>query len=214
MLKKSQSSIVKSNRIGIFAVLCGIALIASACGGAVVNSPDSTPNTGVEVVSPTEQSTEVASETPAALPQASGADKDICSLITTTEAEGIMGQPVASITPGSEPDSVFGETLFSCVYLGKDLAVVVSSVDLGSAQAASEKMQQQLVKEQADEGVVISEEPGLGDKAYWTIAENAGIYSVLKGRHIFVVLLGGNIGDAAAYKAPLLNLAKSVSSKY
>ena len=192
MFNKLQFSLHQPNRMGIIALLCGFALIASACGGVVVNSPDSTPTTAKEVVS----------------------SQDVCSLITAAEAEAVMGQPVASILPFSELDSDYGEMVFSCYYNGKDLTIVVSTVDLGSAQAASEILQQQLVKEQADEGAIINEEPGLGEKAYWTTADNAGMYTILKGSNIFVVLLGGNIGDAASYKAPLLTLAKSVSSKY
>jgi hypothetical protein len=215
MLKKLQSSIVHSNRIGILTAVCGIAIMASACGGVAVNSTDSTPSTGTEATSPTEQSMEVPTENPAALPQASGADLDICSLITAGDAEAVMGQPVVSINPFSEIDQDYGETVFSCYYMGKDLTVVVSTVDLGTAQAAGEAMQQQLSKEQTDnKDVIINEEPGLGEKAYWTVVENAGIYTFLKGEKIIIVGLVGNIGDATSHKAPLLALAKSVSAKY
>ena len=215
MSNKSQFSKVKSNRMGLIAIVCGIAIIASACGGAAVNSTDPTPGTANEVASPTETSTAVSTEIPAVLPQASGADPDACSLITTGEAEAVMGQPVASVNPFSELDQDYGETVFSCYYMGKDLTLIISKVDLGSAQAASEAMQQQLIKEQTDnKDVIISEEPGLGEKAYWTTVENAGIYSFLKGGRILIVGLAGNIGDVESHKAPLLVLAKSISAKY
>ena len=126
-----------------------------------------------------------------------------------------MGQPVASVNPFSELDQDYGETVFSCYYMGKDLTLIISKVDLGSAQAASEAMQQQLIKEQTDnKDVIISEEPGLGEKAYWTTVENAGIFSFLKGGRILIVGLAGNIGDVESHKAPLLVLAKSISAKY
>ena len=125
-----------------------------------------------------------------------------------------MGQPVASVSPFSDAESDFGETVFSCFYLGKDLTIVVSRVDLDSAQSAGEVLQQQLAKQQAeDDGVVITEESGLGEKAYWTTVENAGIYTFLNGSNIFVVGLVGIKGDAASYKDALLTLAKSVASK-
>jgi hypothetical protein len=75
-------------------------------------------------------------------------------------------------------------------------------------------LQQKLVKEQADNNATIIEEPELGEKAYWTVIENGGIFSFLKGSKIFVVGLVGNIGDAASYKASLLTLAKKVASRY
>lgn len=215
MSKKIQSSIIRSNRIRILVVVCGIALIASACGGAAVNSNDPTPGTGNEVASPTETSTGVSTDTPVVLPQASGADLDVCSLITSAEAEAVMGQPVESVNPYSELDPDYGETVYTCFFMGKDLTFVVSKVDLGSAQAASEAFQQQVIKEQTDnKDLIINEEPGLGEKVYWTTVENAGIFSFLKGRTVLVVGLVGNIGDVASYKTALLVLAKSISAKY
>ena len=187
--------------MGVIALVCGFALIASACGGAAAPSPTSTP-----VIS-----TEAAPKQATTVPVVT---QDVCSLITSAEAEEVMGQPVASVSPFSDADSDFGETVFSCFYLGKDLTIVVSRVDLDSAQAAGMVLQQQLAKQQAeDEGVVITEESGLGEKAYWTTVENAGIFTFLKGSNIFVVGLVGIKGDAASYKAVLLTLAKSVESK-
>ena len=215
MSKKSQFLQVKSNRMGLIAIACSIALIAAACGGTAVNSNDPTPGTGNEVAVPTETSTVVSTDTPAVLPQASGADPDVCSLITTGEAEAVIGQPVASVNPFSEVDPDYSETVFSCYYMGKDLTLIISKVDLGTSQAASDAMQQQLSKEQTEnKDVIISEEPGLGEKAYWTTVENAGIFSVLKGGRILIVGLVGNIGDVESHKAQLLVLAKSISAKY
>ena len=215
MSKKIQSPIIRSNRMGILAVVCGIALIASACGGAAVNSTGPTPGTNNEAAPTTEASAEVSTDTPAELPQTSAADMDACSLITSAEAEAVMGQPVETINPYSELDTDYGETVFSCFYLGNELSIMVSKVELGSAQAASEAMQQQLIKEQTDsEDAIITEEPGLGEKAYWTTVENAGIFSFLKGRTVLVVGLVGISGDVESYKPSLLVLAKSISAKY
>ncbi len=201
MLNKLQFSINRLNRMGVIALVCGFALIASACGGAVATAPVSTPIT----------STEAAPKQSTTIP---GATQDVCSLITSAEAEKVMGQPVVSVSPFSDLDSDYGETVFSCFYLGKDLTIVVSRVDLDSAQNAGTILQQQLAKQQAeDKGVVITEESGLGEKAYWTIVEKAGIYTFLKGSNIFVVGLVGIKGDAASYKAALLTLAKSVALK-
>ena len=215
MSKKSQFLQVKSNRMGLIAIACSIALIAAACGGTAVKSNDPTPGTANEVAVSNGKSMVVSTDTPAVLPQASGADPDVCSLITTGEAEAVIGQPVASVNPFSEVDPDYSETVFSCYYMGKDLTLIISKVDLGTSQAASDAMQQQLSKEQTEnKDVIISEEPGLGEKAYWTTVENAGIFSVLKGGRILIVGLVGNIGDVESHKAQLLVLAKSISAKY
>ena len=95
-------------------------------------------------------------DTPGYLPPTSGDDQDVCSLITAADAESLMGQPVASTSPYSELDSDYGETVYSCYYLGKDLTVIVSRVELGSAQTAGEMLQVKYVKEQADTSATIT----------------------------------------------------------
>ncbi len=213
MLKNSTIFNKRLNWMGIIALVCGFALIVSACGSAGVNSPGSTTANGEETLSSKGQSSEVSVGSPAALPPASG--EDVCSLITAAETEAVMGQTVGSINPYSEVDSDYGETVFSCYYIGNDLTVIVSIVDFGSSQTASTMLQQRLVKEQANNtNGTISEESGLGEKTYWTINENTGIYSFLKGSKIIVVGIVGNTGDATSYKASLLTLAKNVASKY
>ena len=199
-----------------------IPLLTSACTGTVVNTPDPTPTTVMGVIAPAGTPTDVATQIPTQVPTLvpteastdSGALLDICSLATTPEVETVLGQSVTSITPGTDSENIPGATINFCTYLGKGLAVVVSSVDAGSAQAAGAMMQTELANMKADDASVTSKvETGLGDQAYWSVAEHAVSYTVVKGARVFSVLIGGSIGDAASYKAPLLILAKSVSSK-
>jgi hypothetical protein len=57
-------------------------------------------------------------------------------------------------------------------------------------------MQEQLAQMKVDDAsVTISEEAGLGDQAYWGVAQDAVSYTVVKGSHVFSVVLGGDIGD-------------------
>lgn len=214
MSNKFQFSSNRLSRMGIITMVCGLALIASACGGGVVNSTDATPDIVKEAASPTEPLMEVPAETAAVLPQTSGADQDACSLITTADAEAVMGQPIVSVNPFSYLDNDYGQTVSSCYYMGENLTVIVSTVDFGTVQTANKMLQEQYDKELADnEGVIINEEPGLGDKAYWTITENGGSYAILDGSKFLVVGIGGNIGDASSYKASLLTFAKTILSK-
>ena len=206
MLKNKKYSPKRSRWMGIMGLVFGLALIVSACGGSSpINGQEGYPTTG--------QSTDAQDDTAAELSSTSGDDQDVCSLITAADAETLMGQTVASTSPYSELDSDYGETVYSCYYLGTDLTVVVSRVELGSAQTAGDMLQLKYVKEQADTAGTITEESGLGEKAYWTIIENGGMFTFLKGSQIFVVGLVGNTGDATAYKAALLALAKDVASK-
>jgi hypothetical protein len=166
------------------------------------------------VLPPSGQPIGISTETPTDVTAASGKAADVCALITQSEAEAVLGQKVISTTPGVDANSIPGETLNFCTYLGSGLAVVVSQVDMGSAQAAGQEMQTQLAKMQADAtSTTNSQAGGPGDQIYWSTSSHAASFTVLKGRSVFSVLLGGNIGDPAAYKAGLLKLAESVAAK-
>ena len=213
MLKNLRFSFKRSNRMGMIGLVFALALLVSACGGAVTSS-DSSSITGQEGYPSTGQAVVVPLGTAVDDSPDSGADLDACSLITAGDAEALMGQTVASTTPYSELDSDYGVTVYSCYYLGTDLTVIVSTVDLGSEDTARDMLELKYVKESADTDGTITEEPGLGKKAYWTIIENGGMFTFLKDSHIVVVGLVGNTGDANAYKAALLNLANDIAKKY
>ena len=204
------------------ALVCVIALSAAACGGLPANSLTPTPTTLMGVLQPQEQSsgvsTRVSTEAPTEISESNNGDTedlvDICPLITPEEAAAVLGQPVTSINPGIDQDSVSGGTLCFCNYLGTGLAVVISLVDMGSSEDAKQVMGEQLAKMLTDDASTTSTQAnGLGDQAYWSTSEHAGQYTVLKGNYIFSVLIGGNVGDPAAYQAALLNLAKILAER-
>ena len=86
-------------------LVCGIALLASACGSSPVNLPDPTPTTvmgGVATAEqptdvPTQIPTQVPTKIPTEVPTETGVLLDVCSLITVTEAEAVMGQSLPSL---------------------------------------------------------------------------------------------------------------------
>jgi len=55
--------------------------------------------------------------------------------------------------------------------------------------------------------------PGFGAQAYWATGEHAAGYMVVKGQYIYSVLIGGEIGDAEAYKTSLYNLAVDMAER-
>lgn len=162
---------------------------------------------------PTEIPTEISTPIP---PAGTAQPIDVCSLITQAEAETVLGQPVTQIRSAvDDTNTAFGVPYNFCIYRGTDLTVNLAVVDLGSAAAAGQEMQAALAKMMADTtSTTTPQTGGLGEQAYWTTSLHAATFIVLKGDYIFQVLLGGNIGDPAAYKTGLLNLAVKVAAKF
>jgi hypothetical protein len=200
--------------IWAIALICVIALGASACTGLPSNALTPTPTTLMGFLPPNGQSTTIPTEIAAPGTAEAGKAVDICSLISQPEAEAVLGQPVTATTPGTDTDSATGATLNFCTYLGTGLAVVVSREDLGSAEAARQAIKQELAKMLYDSAsTTIPQDGGPGDQAYWSTSEHAAQFTVLNGNSVFSVLLGGNIGDPAAHKAALLDLAIAVAAR-
>jgi hypothetical protein len=203
----------KHREVWLIALILAITLGASACAGLPSNALTPTPTTLMGFLPPNGPSTEIAAGT--AVPGTAEAGKvvEICALITRSEAEAVLDQPVTAITPGMDTDSATGVSLNFCTYLGSGLAVVVSREDLGSPEAAKRAIKQDLAKMLSDSAsTTIPQDGGPGDQAYWSTSVHAAQFTVLKGSSVFSILLGGNIGDPAAHKAALLNLAASMTA--
>jgi hypothetical protein len=223
MFKKlSTNPIRKQEYTSLIALICMLALGLSACEGFPSSSLTPTPSTLTSsLLSEGQSNAESTAEATAVSTEMSGSNNgqeedlvDICALITQPEAEAVLGQPVTSVSPGVDQDSVTGGTLYFCSYLGTGLTVVIALVDAGSAVDAKQIMEQQLAKMLADDASTTStQDDGLGDQAYWTTTEHAAQYTAVKDGYLFSVLLGGNIGDPEAHRAALLNLAKSMASR-
>jgi hypothetical protein len=218
------SSVPRRGRQGarLFAIMIVVALGISACQLSPSSSSTPTPTTtvvedvGLEEI-PTDTPTPAASLV-APLTDNSGSDdsdsSDVCSLISTTEAETAPGQPVTSITPGTDEDSITGETLDFCTYLGQDRAVVISMVDTGSLDLVGPMIDQELANmDDGDEVPTVLQVLGLGDQAYWSTTSHAGEYIVQTGTVVFAVALGGNVGNPADYKDALRTLAELVAGR-
>jgi hypothetical protein len=189
MQTKVSSTHLPLNRIVTLIAVTGIMLLATACGG-----------TPTPTTMPAPATTE-----PAVVP-----NLDICSLATTEEVTAVLGQAPLNATPGSDPDNSTGTTINFCTYLGGNgLAVVISSVDTGTVEAGQAMIATQL---SLAPDMVVTEESGIGDKAYWSVGAKAVSYTVLKDTHVFSVALGGAIGDPASHKDALLALAQAVAA--
>jgi hypothetical protein len=229
----------KQKYTSLILLMCVVALGASACDG--VPSSSSTPTTLpvsllplvatsgnststtlpvslLPVVASSGTSTPEATAVPTATDDPNDPLKqdltDICALITQQEAEAVLGQSVTSINPLVTPDDATGGTLYTCIYLGSDLAVTIGLEDQGTAVDAGQAMDQQLANMVAeDPSTTPIQANGLGDRAYWSTAEHAAAFTAMKGQYIFTVLLGGNIGDPESHKDALLTLAIAMASR-
>ena len=197
---------------GWIALVCVIALGASACGAAPANALTPTPTTLMGNLPLNGQSTGI----PTAIPASGTAQPiDVCSLVTQTEAEAVLGQAVTQISPGVDTNTLIGGTGYFCMYRGTDLTVNVEVVDMGSAAAAGQAMQATVAKMMADSTTTTTpQQGGPGEQAYWATSLHAGNFTVLKANYIISVLIGGNVGDPATFKAGLLTLTESVVAKF
>ncbi len=223
-LLPARTSIFK--RTGLASLLISLALIAAACDG---TAPSSTATPTVmtlvaELGSPTTgQPNEVTTPASGGPGQTAEPDDsltvgdegypevDVCALATNAQVEVVLGQPITSRTPGEEPDSISGGTLYFCSYVGSGLAVVISRVDTGSPAAAELALQEELAQMQADDpSATVTSQSGIADQAFWTVTNDAAGFVVVEGGTVIGVLLGGNIGDPAAHQDALKTLAESI----
>jgi hypothetical protein len=209
----------------LLAVLCVVALGASACQISPSTPSNATPTPTRTPTAPVDYSALDEPSATATSPdsnQASGSGNgdsdgsdDVCSLISQDEAEEVLGQTVTSITPGVDNDSIAGETINFCTYLGFGQALVLSVVDTGSMDSVGPTIDQELANlEDGDEVPAVIQVLGLGDQAFWATTSHAGSYVVQTGTVVFSLALGGNIDNPADYKDALQRLAGSVAGRF
>ena len=216
-------------RFGLVGLACCLALIATACDG-TAPVPTATP-TVMGLVAELSYATRRANPTkwphqPVAGPGETAEpddsltdgeeeypEVDVCTLATDAQVEVVLGQPITSRTPGAEPDSVSGGTLYFCSYVGSGRAVVISWVDTGSPEAAEVALQEELAQMQADDpSATVTSQSGIADQAFWTVTTDAAGYVVVEGGNVIGVILGGDIGDPAGHKDALKTLAELIAA--
>ena len=137
-------------------------------------------------------------------------------LLSKAEAAKLIGQPVVGpkvMGPEKDDDAPAQATHWS--YLAKDSMVVVTRLDFASAAEAKKYATPAFIKKQNDEDEAkVTDEPGVGDKAFWTVTEEGCALSFLKGSHIANVAVGGkNIGSPDSHKSALKAAAIAIAAK-
>ncbi len=141
---------------------------------------------------------------------------DPCALLSKGDAAALLGQPVAAVSPaGPERDEDSGGQMTYCTYRGASLAVVVSVVEFTGEAEARKQLSANLVRGRMDaEDAKVTEEPGLGERAFFGASANGAMYTFLKKNKVIGVALGGaKAPAAAASKARLKSAALSIAAK-
>ena len=142
-------------------------------------------------------------------PLALGAD--ICSLVGKSEASSLLGQPVTHVTPSKpEKDEDTGGMLTYCSYRAGTLALVVSVVEFSSPAEARKNTTKEMAAGRLEEDAKVTDESGLGDRAYWAVSTKAAAagYTVQKGMRVLGIMLGGQgLGAPGKHKEALRKAA-------
>jgi hypothetical protein len=139
-----------------------------------------------------------------------------CDLLDRAAVSALVGPPVTDGTPsGPEPDEDSGGTLSYCTYRGGSAALIVSQVTFANAAAARKATTKELVAGRLeDEVTTLTEESGVGDKAFWACTGAAAEYVVLKGASVLGLALGERLPKPpVSYHAALRAAAASASAK-
>ena len=142
-------------------------------------------------------------------PLAHGAD--ICSLVSKGDATSLLGQQVTDMTPGKpEKDEDTGGMLSFCSYRAGTLALIVSVVEFSSPAEARKNTTKEMAASRLEGDAKVTDESGLGDRAYWATSTKAGPrgYIVQKGTRVLGVMLGGQgLGAPERHKESLRKAA-------
>jgi len=140
-----------------------------------------------------------------------------CDLLTREAASGLLGQQAATPAPsGPEPDEDTGGTRTTCVYQAGTRMLILVRIAYASPAAAREATTRELVEERYGEGeddFTITEEPGLGDKAYWAHNPRAAEFIVVKGANVLGLILGGMPKEPTTYRAQLRGATAMATTK-
>jgi hypothetical protein len=130
-----------------------------------------------------------------------------CDLLTRAAASELLGQQVTTPTPsGPEPDEETGGTRTVCVYQAETRMLILIRVVFASAPAALAATTRELVGERFSEGeddFTVTEESGLGDRAFWAHRPGAAEFVVVKGATVLGLVLGGMPKEPSMYQAQL-----------
>lgn len=132
-----------------------------------------------------------------------------CDLLDLATVSALVGQPVARGTAdGPTVDEETGGSTHFCIYQAGPAMLIVSVTSYKSAAAAKAATTKELVSERSEEAeATITEETGLGERAFWAVTKQGAQFVVLKGANVLALALGGNPAKPPASNKPALRAA-------
>ena len=140
---------------------------------------------------------------------------DPCTLISAAEiASALGGKPAPGIKEGPTRDEESKADSSSCMFGIGDRVLVVGLSEVGSDQAAAAALKEaQEVSKDADVGIPLNPQSGVGDQALWGITEGGATWVTRKGKYVLTLVVGGEEGDPSRLRGPLKRLIVSALSK-
>lgn len=118
-----------------------------------------------------------------------------CDLLDRATVVALLGPTTSAGTPsGPEPDDDTDGTVSYCTFKGATGAMILSQVTFASPAAARKAASKELVTARMDgDRATISEEPGLGERAWWAYTAEGAQVVVLQGPVVLGVAIGGGL---------------------
>lgn len=132
-----------------------------------------------------------------------------CDLLDLATASALVGQPVArGMADGPTVDEETGGSTNFCIYQAGPSMLIVSVTTYKSAAAAKAATTKESMSERMEgEGTTLSEEAGLGERAYWMVTKQGAQFAVLKGANVLSMALGGSSSKPPASNKTALRAA-------
>jgi hypothetical protein len=120
-----------------------------------------------------------------------------CELMDRATVIALLGPTSTPGTPaGPERDEDSGGTVRYCTFRAGAAALILSQVTFSNAAEAGQATTKELVSSRMDgDEARITDEPGLGDRAYWAYTTEGAEFVVLKGSVVLAVALGGQLAN-------------------
>ena len=140
---------------------------------------------------------------------------DVCSLVSQSEMAAAVGDTISSThLDGPDVDKESGSQTWTCTYTVTDGILAVSVAEFASiSEARSFITLENLRKELKDVDIQVTEEKGLGDRAFLLTDEEGLSVTVLKGPRYYAVTAGGNKLPPDRLKTLLRNIATMLLPK-
>ncbi len=146
----------------------------------------------------------------AALTPALGADPDPCALLTPSEIASALGAtPSAGSPDGPTVDHKLEARSWTCQQQAGSAQLFVSLIEFTTADGASRGMAAMLreaAQASSPSGIALTPAPDPGEQAAWGASPEGALWVALQGRHIFSVLLAGELRDTQRLREPLKEL--------